>query len=421
MKHNILIIGAGGREHALAWKIKQSPLCGTLYCAPGNGGMEEIAECISLADHDAIIEFCKNNSIGLVVVGPEQPFVDGLADDLQAAGIPCFGCNGKAAQLEGSKAFTKALCKKYNIPTAAYDEFTDAQSAKNYLAGKTYPQVIKADGLAAGKGVIIAENEAQAFEAIEHMFSGGFGEAGSKIIIEEFLTGPELSYFALCDGNAAVEFGAAQDHKRAYDNDEGPNTGGMGTYSPPPIATPELCNEIMRTVIEPTIAGLKQEGIAFKGIFFAGFMLTKDGPKLLEYNVRFGDPETQALMARLDTDILPLFLDVASGTLKPQTIAYKPEAAVCVVMASKGYPGAYEKGTVIEAVEQANALPNTTIFHAGTKREDNTLKASGGRVLGVTALGATLKEAQSNAYQAVDTIEWPMGFCRRDIAKKAIA
>lgn len=417
--HHILVIGSGGREHALCWKIKQSPLCGALYCAPGNGGIREVAECVSLDGDAAIIDFCRAQNIGLVVIGPEQPLVDGLADTLEAAGIACFGANKQAAQLEGSKAFTKALCDKYNIPTAAYAEFTDAAAAKAYLAGNPYPQVIKADGLAAGKGVIIAEDEAAAHTAIDEMFDGRFGAAGEKIIIEECMVGPELSYFALCDGNIATEFGTAQDHKRAYDDDKGPNTGGMGTYSPPPIATAELCAEVMRTIIQPTVDGLKQEGITFKGIFFAGLMITATGPKLIEYNVRFGDPETQVLMARLEADLLPLLMDVAKGTLKKAPVAYKNEAAVCVVMASNGYPGTYQKGSIIRNLDAAGSAANTTIFHAGTVLKDDEIQAVGGRVLGVTALGATLSDAIHASYQAVDAIDWPEGFCRRDIAKHA--
>lgn len=420
MAQNILVIGSGGREHALCWKIAQSPLCEKLYCAPGNGGIEAVAECVSLDGHQAIIDFCQAQHITFVVIGPEKPLVDGLADALDAAGIACFGCNKQAAQLEGSKAFTKSLCKKYNIPTADYEEFTDAATAKAYLHGKTYPQVVKADGLAAGKGVIIAEDEAQAFAAIDTMFSGGFGEAGNKIIIEEFLIGPELSFFALCDGSTALEFGTAQDHKRVFDGDKGPNTGGMGAYGPPPIATKELCAEIMQTVIHPTIDGLKKDGIDFKGIFFAGFMLTESGPKLLEYNVRFGDPETQVLMARLDCDLLPILMACADGTLHTQSVSYKNEPAICVVMASNGYPGSYEKGSSIHNLDEAGAVADTTVFHAGTKMENGKITASGGRVLGITSRGTTLKDAQENAYTAIDKINWPEGFCRRDIASNAI-
>jgi phosphoribosylamine--glycine ligase len=346
--------------------------------------------------------------------------VDGLADSLRAAHIPTFGPSQKAAQLEGSKAFTKQLCDKYRIPTAAYGEFIDIATAKAYLKNKPYPQVIKADGLAAGKGVVIAENETDAVAALEMMFSGGFGSAGDKVLIEEFLQGPELSFFALSDGECALEFGSAQDHKRAFDNDEGPNTGGMGTYSPPPIATAAMHAEVMETIIQPTVEAMKAEGIPFQGVLFAGLMLTKQGPKLLEYNARFGDPETQVLMARLDSDIVPILLACANGTLANVKVSYKKAHAVCVVMAAKGYPGPYQKGTKISQLDKAAGLPDTMVFHAGTKKEGDVILANGGRVLGVTALGATLKEAQARAYQAVDVIDWPEGFCRRDIAAKAL-
>lgn len=417
---NILVIGSGGREHALCWKIKQSPLCADLYCAPGNGGISQVVTCVTLADAPSIVAFCMEKQIGLAVIGPEQPLVEGLADTLRAAHIPTFGPSKKAAQLEGSKAFTKQLCDKYHIPTAAYGEFSDIAAAKAYLNNNPYPQVIKADGLAAGKGVVIAENEKQAFDALEMMFAGGFGIAGHKVIIEEFLLGQELSFFALSDGERAIAFGAAQDHKRAYDNDQGPNTGGMGTYSPPPIATRVLQEEVMQTIIEPTVRAMKKEGMPFQGVLFAGLMLTSEGPTLLEYNARFGDPETQVLMARLDSDLVPLLLACAQGKLENTEVRYKKEAAVCVVMAAEGYPGSYQKGTAINNLSQASALPDTIIFHAGTALENYQIVATGGRVLGVTALGGTLKEAQGKAYKAVDTIDWKEGFCRRDIAAKAV-
>jgi phosphoribosylamine--glycine ligase len=417
---NILVIGSGGREHALCWKIKQSPECGALYCSPGNGGIQEVANCVTLADEATIIAFCQEKQIGLVVIGPEQPLVDGLADSLRAANIPTFGPSKKAAQLEGSKAYTKKLCDRYHIPTAAYGEFTDLATAKNYLQSKTYPQVVKADGLAAGKGVVIAQNEREAVDALEMMFSGGFGAAGNKVVIEEFLEGPELSFFALSDGTHALEFGSAQDHKRAFDNDQGPNTGGMGTYSPPPIATKALHAEVMETIIKPTVAAMQAEGAPFQGVLFAGLILTKGGPKLLEYNTRFGDPETQVLMARLESDVLPILLACAKGDLNNIAVKHKNEHAVCVVMAANGYPANYEKNTLIQNLTQASALPNTVIFHAGTARSGGEIRAIGGRVLGVTATGATLKEAQHNAYKAVDAIDWPQGFCRRDIAASAL-
>lgn len=417
---NILVIGSGGREHALCWKIRQSSLCGELYCAPGNGGIWEVATCIALKDVRDTIAFCKEKDIGLVVVGPEQPLVDGVVDMLKAEGIVVFGPSKRAAQLEGSKAFTKKLCDKYNIPTAAYEEFTDLDAAENYIQTQSYPLVIKADGLAAGKGVVIAEDVLQAADALQFMFQGGFGAAGKKVVIEEFLTGTELSFFALCDGNTAVEFGSAQDHKRAYDNDQGPNTGGMGTYSPPPLATKELHQQIMETIVLPTVAGMKNDGAPFQGVLFAGLMLTKEGPKLIEYNTRFGDPETQVLMARLNSDLVPLLLASANGNLGDATVHYKSEDAVCVVMAAKGYPGEYKKHTVIQGLEQARSMANVMIFHAGTERHGEEIQAVGGRVLGVTALGSTIKDAQAKAYQAVSQIDWPDGFYRKDIANSAI-
>lgn len=417
---NILVIGSGGREHALCWKIKQSPLCGELFCAPGNGGISDVATCMILSDDAAILNFCLEKNIGLVVIGPEKPLVDGLADTLRAANIPTFGPSEKAAQLEGSKAFTKHICDKYHIPTAAYGEFTEIVPAQEYLKNKTYPQVIKADGLAAGKGVVIAENEAEAFAALEMMFSGGFGKAGNVVVIEEFLVGPELSFFALSDGEHALEFGSAQDHKRAFDGDLGPNTGGMGTYSPAPIATHVLHTQLMEMIIKPTVAAMKAEGMPFQGILFAGLMLTNDGPKLLEYNARFGDPETQVLMARLESDLVPILLSCANGTLETASVSYTKQAAVCVVMAANGYPGSYTKGSKISNLSQASALPDTIVFHAGTEKNGEEIRAIGGRVLGVTALGDTLKDAQAKAYIAVDVIDWKDGFCRRDIAGKAV-
>lgn len=418
---NILLIGSGGREHALAWKMKQSPLTQTLYCAPGNAGIAQVAELVSLAGQAEILAFCQEKAIGLVVIGPEQPLVEGLADHLRASGIPVFGPGAEGAQLEGSKAFTKALCKKYNIPTAAYEIFTDKAEAKRYATKQSLPLVIKADGLAAGKGVIIAEAREQVDLAIDEIMSGAFGDAGATVVIEEFLQGEELSFFALCDGKTALEFGSAQDHKRAFDGDQGPNTGGMGTYSPPAIATDALRAQVMREIIEPTVAALRAEGVSFSGMLFAGLMLTQKGPQLLEYNTRFGDPETQVLMARLESDVVALLLACAKGELaSAPAIRFKQQAAVCVVMASQGYPGAYSKGSVIRGLDKAGALPDTVVFHAGTAKQGNDVIATGGRVLGVTALGDTIKQAQENAYNAIDIIDWPEGFCRRDIAWRAV-
>lgn len=421
MMANVLVIGSGGREHALCWRLKQSPSVDRVYCAPGNAGIASVATCVTLADTTAIIDFCRSKDVALVVIGPEQPLVEGLADTLTAAGIATFGPSRKAAQLEGSKEFTKRLCAKYNIPTAAYGAFGDASGAKAFLADKPYPVVVKADGLAAGKGVIIAESRQEAENAIDAMLSGAFGTAGARIIIEEFLTGEEISFFALCDGKVALPLGAAQDHKRAYDGDRGPNTGGMGAYSPPPAANDALIRTIMETIIIPTVRAMAEEGAPFRGVLFAGLMLTPQGPKLLEYNARFGDPETQALMARLDSDLYPLLLACANGSLKGKNARLSAEAAICVVMAAKGYPGAYDKGSVIGGLDEAGQVPGVTIFHAGTAEENGRIIATGGRVLGITARAATLKQAQQAAYQAVDRIDWPDGFCRRDIGWRALA
>lgn len=416
----VLVIGSGGREHALAWKLKQSPSVEQVFCASGNAGISRDVACVSLATQEDIVRFCNNEKISLVVVGPEQPLVDGLADRLRAENIPVFGCSGAAARLEGSKIFMKDLCKKYNIPTAEYGSFSDKKEALGFLEGKNFPIVVKADGLAAGKGVIIAENKQEAIEAIEDMFSGEFGAAGARVVIEEFLDGVEASFFALCDGKKAVEFGYAQDHKRAYDGDKGPNTGGMGTYSPPPIVTDAIRREVMEKIINPTMEAMGKECCQFSGVLFAGLMLTKDGVKLLEYNVRFGDPETQSLMLRFNGDLFKLLLSCANGDVDEKFISFSKQAAVCVVMAAKGYPAAYEKGSVIKSLDKAGELPDVKIFHAGTAEKNGDIISVGGRVLGVTALGDTIREAQENAYKAVDLIDWQEGFCRRDIAWQAV-
>ncbi len=418
--NKVLVIGGGGREHALCWRLKQSPSVSQVFCAPGNAGIAQDVTCVPLSKPDEIIIFCKSENIALVVVGPEQPLVDGLADALHGANIPVFGCSQKAAQLEGSKVFMKELCKKYGIPTAAYGCFTDKAAALSFLEGKSLPIVIKVDGLAAGKGVIIAENKKEAVEAIENMFSGEFGAAGSQIVIEEFLDGKEASFFAICDGKKAVEFGYAQDHKRAYDGDKGPNTGGMGTYSPPPLVTEKIRKEVMDKIIHPTMQAMEKEGCPFSGVLFAGLMLTKDGAKLLEYNARFGDPETQSLMLRFDGDLFKLLLSCANGAVDEKYISFTKQAAVCVVMAAGGYPAAYEKGSVIRNLKKAGSFPGVKIFHAGTAEKDGEIINVGGRVLGVTALGNSIKEAQQNAYKAVDLIDWKEGFCRRDIAWQAV-
>jgi phosphoribosylamine--glycine ligase len=418
--NKVLVIGGGGREHALCWRLKQSPSVSQVFCAVGNAGIAQDVTCVPLTKPDEIINFCKSEKIALVVIGPEQPLVDGLSDFLRAENIPVFAPSKKAAQLEASKGFMKNLCQKYGIPTAAYGFFADKKDALGFLEGKNFPIVVKADGLAAGKGVIIAENKKEAIEAIENMFSGEFGVAGSQVVIEEFLEGKEASFFALCDGKKAVEFGFAQDHKRAYDGDKGPNTGGMGTYSPPPIVTDAVRREVMEKIIHPTMKAMEKEGCPFTGVLFAGLMLTKDGAKLLEYNVRFGDPETQSLMMRFNGDLFQLLLSCANGSADEKLISFSKQAAVCVVMAAKGYPASYEKGSVIRGLKKAGSLPNVKIFHAGTAEKNGEIVSVGGRVLGVSALGNTIKEAQENAYKAVDLIDWKEGFCRRDIAWQAV-
>jgi phosphoribosylamine--glycine ligase len=420
---NVLIIGSGGREHALAWAIAASPLLGKLYCAPGNAGIAEVAECVALdvADHAAVVRFCRDNSIDFVVVGPEAPLVAGLVDDLAAARIKVFGPSKAAAQLEGSKGFTKDLCREFSIPTGAYGRFTDAASAKTYLATQKLPIVIKADGLAAGKGVVIAETKAQAEKAVDACFDGAFGAAGAEIVIEEFLEGEEASVFALVDGSHVLPLASAQDHKRVGDGDTGPNTGGMGAYSPAPVMTPDMTRRVMHEIIEPTVRAMAKRGAPYKGVLYLGVMITKDGPKLYEYNVRFGDPECQVLMMRLKSDLLAALLATADGVLGTFDLRWHEEPALTVVMASKGYPGDYAKDTPISGLEKASAVPGVEVFHAGTRREGDRLLANGGRVLCVTARGATVSEAQSRAYEAVRAIEWPGGFYRTDIGWRAIA
>jgi phosphoribosylamine--glycine ligase len=419
---NILLLGSGGREHALAWKIAGSPLTTKLWCAPGNAGIAREAECapIDITDHAAVVAFCKANKIGFVVVGPEAPLVAGIVDDLEAAGFKTFGPRKAAARLEGSKGFTKDLCKAHNIPTAAYGRFTSAEPAKAYVRKQAVPIVVKADGLAAGKGVIIAETIAEAEAAIDMMFSGGLGEAGAEVVIEEFLIGEEASFFALCDGESAIPLASAQDHKRAFDGDKGPNTGGMGAYSPAPVMTPDVTQRSMDEIIKPTVRAMKEMGAPFRGVLFAGLMITQQGPKLIEYNVRFGDPECQVLMLRLMSDLVPALIASRDGQLKNFDLRWYEEAALVVVMATNGYPGSYGKGSVIRGLDAAGALDDVEIFHAGTKAEDGQITANSGRVLGVAATGATVAEAQQRAYAVVDKIDWPNGFCRRDIGYLAI-
>jgi phosphoribosylamine--glycine ligase len=419
---NILLLGSGGREHALAWKIAASPLLTKLWCAPGNAGIAKEAECVALdvANHAAVIEFCKRNAVDLVVVGPETPLAAGIVDDLTEVGIKAFGPSKLAAQLEGSKGFTKDLCSEFDIPTGDYRRFGNANGALAYVRAQGAPIVVKADGLAAGKGVVVAKTLREAEDAIAMMFEGGFGAAGAEVVIEEFLSGREISFFALCDGETAIPLATAQDHKRVFDHDEGPNTGGMGAYSPTPFVTPEVHDQIMSRIILPTVAGMKQRGMPFRGILYAGVMVTEQGPKLFEYNVRFGDPECQVLMLRMMSDIVPAFLASCDGELRHFDLRWFPDPALTVVMAAKGYPGDYAKGTRIEGLDDAAKIEGVEIFHAGTVAKDGAVLANGGRVLNVCASGKTVLEAQQRAYEAVDRIKWPDGFCRRDIAWQAV-
>ncbi|MCL9998975.1 MAG: phosphoribosylamine--glycine ligase [Erythrobacter sp.] len=418
---NILLLGSGGREHALAWKLAQSPSLAKLYAAPGNPGIAEEAEVVALdvTDHGAVIAFCADKQIGLVVIGPEAPLVDGLSDSLRASGVPVFGPSQAAAQLEGSKGFTKDMCARAGIPTAGFVRTSSLEEARTALARFAAPYVLKADGLAAGKGVVIAETLAEAEDALADMFGGAFGGAGAQVVIEEFMQGEEASFFALTDGAAIVPFGSAQDHKRVGDGDVGPNTGGMGAYSPAPVLTPELQARVMAEIIAPTVQAMREEGNPYQGVLFAGLMLTADGPKLIEYNARFGDPECQVLMMRLQSDLVPILLACALGTLEGVEIAFRPETALTVVMAAKGYPGTPEKGGAI-ALGDAEA-EGAKVFHAGTALADGALVASGGRVLNVTATGASVTEAQARAYDAVDKVNFPSGFCRRDIGHREVA
>jgi phosphoribosylamine--glycine ligase len=419
---NILLLGSGGREHALAWKIAASPLTGKLWCAPGNAGIAREAEiaALDIADHAAVISFCKANGVDFVVVGPEAPLCAGIVDDLEAAGIKAFGPSKAAARLEGSKGFTKDLCRANDIPTAAYERFTAAAPAKDYVRRQGLPIVIKADGLAAGKGVVIAASLAEADAAIDMMFEGGLGEAGAELVIEEFLEGEEASFFVLCDGDNAVPLASAQDHKRVFDGDQGPNTGGMGAYSPAAIMTAEITRRTMDEIVQPTMTAMKAMGCPFKGVLFAGLMITAEGPKLIEYNVRFGDPECQVLMLRLKSDLVPALIAARDGMLKNFDLRWSDDAALTVVMAANGYPGAYSKGSVIEGLDQAASVDGVEIFHAGTGMENGHIVANGGRVLNVAALGRNVAEAQARAYAAVDKIRWPGGFCRRDIGWRAV-
>ncbi len=420
---NVLLIGSGGREHALAWALSASPLLSKLYCAPGNGGIAEVATCVALdtSDHAATIAFCRDKQIDFVIIGPEIPLVAGLADDLAAAGIKVFGPSKAAAQLEGSKGFTKDLCRAHAIPTAAYERFGDAVAAKGYIATrKRLPIVVKADGLAAGKGVIIAQTHAEADTAVDACFSGAFGAAGTEVVIEDFLDGEEASFFVLCDGVNILPLVAAQDHKRVGDGDTGPNTGGMGAYSPAPVMTPAIVQRTLDEIIRPTVVAMVARGTPFRGVLFAGLMIGSDGPQLIEYNTRFGDPECQVMMMRLKSDLLAALLATADGVLGSFDVRWHDDAALTIVMAARGYPGSYAKGDEIRGLARADAIEGVEIFHAGTRRDGDRILADGGRVLNITARGTTIAQARERAYAAVAMIDWPGGFYRHDIGWRAV-
>jgi phosphoribosylamine--glycine ligase len=420
---NVLLVGSGGREHALAWKLAASPLLTKLYCAPGNAGIADVAECVPIGvlEVQKLLAFARDRKIDFAVIGPETPLVAGIVDLFEANGIKTFGPNKAAAVLEGSKGYVKDLCAEFGIPTAAYKRFTAAAPAKEFAATLGLPVVIKADGLAAGKGVLIPETREDADRAIDFMFEGAFGGAGAEIVVEEFMQGEEASFFALCDGDNVLPLAGAQDHKRVFDGDKGPNTGGMGAYSPAPVLTQSVIDATMEMIIRPTVAAMKKRGTPYRGVLFAGLMITKDGPKLIEYNCRFGDPECQVLMTRLKSDLLPALMAARDSTLKNVALAWSDEPALTVVMAAKGYPGDYEKGSEIRGLDTAAKIPGVRIFHAGTENRDGKIIATGGRVLNVTATGSSVKEARDRAYRAVDAIDWPQGFCRRDIAWRALA
>jgi phosphoribosylamine--glycine ligase len=419
----VLLVGSGGREHALAWELSGSPLLTKLYCAPGNAGIEAVAECvpISAMDFGGLIAFAKNKRIDFAVIAADPQLVAGLWDRFDAAGIPASGPSKSGAILEGSKGFVKDLCAEYAIPTAAFRRFRQAAPAKAFADTLGLPVVIKPDGLTAGKGVIIAETQSDAHKAIDFMFEGGLGESGHEVVVEEFMDGEEASFFALCDGQNVIPLAGAQDHKRVFDGDKGPNTGGMGAYSPAPVLTPAMELVAMERFIKPTVAALNAKGIRYMGVMYLGLIFTKDGPKLVEYNCRLGDPECQVLMVRLKSDLLAALLAARESRLNDVHLHWSDDVALTVAMASKGYPGNYEKGHVIHGLDEAARLPGVQIFHAGTERRDGRIVAVGGRVLSVTATGKTVAEAQSRAYAAVDTIHWEGSFSRRDIGWRAIA
>ncbi len=419
---NILILGSGGREHALAWAVMQNPKCDRLFVAPGNAGIAGIAECADLDINDgaAVTGFATDNAVDFVIIGPEAPLAAGVADNLRAAGILTFGPSAAAARLEASKAFTKEICDAAGAPTAAYGHFTDAQAARAYLREKGAPIVVKADGLAAGKGVIVAMTEDEALAAVDDMFGGGFGEAGAEVVIEEFMEGEEASFFVLSDGQNVLPIGTAQDHKRAFDGDEGPNTGGMGAYSPAPVLTDAIAEAALSQIVAPTIAEMARRGTPYQGVLYVGLMIRDGQPRLVEYNVRFGDPECQVLMMRLGAQALDLMLAAAEGRLEGARAEWADDHAMTVVMAARGYPGAYQKGNEIGGLEDLPETSREMVFHAGTTMEEGRLVANGGRVLNVTARGASLAEARARAYDMIDQIDWPEGFCRSDIGWRAL-
>jgi len=419
---NILLIGSGGREHALAWSLSASPIVDKLYCAPGNPGIEAVAECVAVAadEPEVLLGFAKQKQIDFVVIGPEAPLVAGLADRFEAAGIKCLGPSAKAAMLEGSKGFVKQLCELNGIPTARFGRFREAAAAKAHAATLGLPVVVKADGLAAGKGVIIAETQAAAAAAIDAMLAGAFGAAGAEIVVEEYLEGEEASFFALSDGVHVLPLIGAQDHKRAFDGDKGPNTGGMGATSPAPVLSAAVIDKTMSRIIRPTIAAMAARGTPYRGVLFAGLMIENGEPKLIEYNCRFGDPECQVLMLRLKSDLATALIAARDGVLDTLDLVWSAEAALTVVMAAKGYPGSYAKGSEIRGLDDAAKLPGVQIFHAGTAKQGGKIVAAGGRVLSVSSVGKDVREARDRAYAAVDAIDWPEGFCRRDIGWRAL-
>ena len=419
---NILILGGGGREHAIAWAVKQNPKCDRLIVAPGNAGIAELAECAALdiEDGGAVAEFCAENAVDFVIVGPEAPLAAGVADRLEDAGVLCFGPSAAAARLEASKTFTKEICDAAGAPTAAWARFTMAEPAKDYIRDRGAPIVVKADGLAAGKGVIVAMDEATALDAVDEMFSGSFGAAGAEVVIEEFMTGEEASFFVLSDGETLLPIGTAQDHKRVGEGDTGPNTGGMGAYSPAPVLTDAVARRAMDEIVAPTMREMAARGMPYKGVLYAGLMIEDGAPRLVEYNVRFGDPECQVLMMRLGAQALDLMLAAAEGRLAEARVNWADDHAMTVVLAAKGYPGAYAKGSVIGGFEGAREDSAHMVFHAGTAEKDGRIVATGGRVLNVTARGESLRVARDRAYAMVDAIDWPDGFCRRDIGWRAI-